>query len=156
MSYDLKLERLFDATPDEVFDAFVDPRAHKKWFRADQSDWVVSSDLDLRPGGRWDLSFGPEKDPRPYRAVSIFARIERPHRLVFRMTRMWPDASSFDTDFVVTFEKRGNKTLFTMNEAGFPTAEERDGFLGGWPDFIDALERAVAELQRDKRRSAAA
>ena len=156
MSYDLKLERVFDATPDEVFGAFIDPHAHREWFRADRPDWAVTSEVDLRPGGRWDLSFGPEKDPRPYRAVSIFAQIEPPHRLVFRMTRMWPDAASFDTDFVVTFQKQGNKTLFTMKETGFQTAEERDGFLGGWPDFIDALERAVAKRQRDKRRPAAA
>lgn len=155
MSFDLKLERLFDAPPEEVFDAFTDPRAHREWVRADQADWVVISEVDLRPGGRWDLSFGPEKDPRPYRAVSIFAKIERPQLLVFRMTRMWPNAASFDTDFAVTFERRGTKTLFTMKETGFHTAETRDSFLGGWPDFIDALERAVAKRQRDKRRAAA-
>lgn len=156
MSFDLELERLFEATPDEVFDAFVDPASHREWFRADQPDWVVTSEVDLRPGGRWDLSFGPEKDPRPYRAASIFARIERPHRLVFRMTRMWPDAASFDTDFVVTFRRHGNRTLFTMKETGFQTAEKRDGFLGGWPYFIDALELAVAKRKRDKHRPAAA
>ena len=113
MTFDLKLERLFDATPEEVFDTFIDPQAHREWFRADEADWVVTSEVDLRPGGRWDLSFGPEKDPRPYRAVSIFAKIERPHRLVFRMTRMWPNAASFDTDFVVTFEKNRETRRFS-------------------------------------------
>lgn len=155
MSYDLKLERLFDAAPDEVFEAFVDPKAQEEWFRADQPDWFVSSEVDLRPGGRWDLSFGPEKD-RPYRAVSIFAEIDSPHRLVFRMTRMWPDTATFDTDFVVTFQEQGNKTLFAMHETGFPTAKDRDGLWAGWPDFIDALERVVAGRQRNKRRSRAA
>jgi uncharacterized protein YndB with AHSA1/START domain len=155
MSYDLKLERLFDATVDEVFDAFIDPKAHEKCFRAGQPEWFVFSEVDLKPGGRWDLAYGPEKE-RLYRSVSIFAEIDRPHRLVFRMTRMWPGTTSFDTDLVVAFQKRGNKTLFTMNESGFPTEEARDGFGGGWPDFIDALGRVVGERQRDKRRSSAA
>jgi uncharacterized protein YndB with AHSA1/START domain len=31
MTHDLRLERLFDASPTEVFDAFTDPSAHEEW-----------------------------------------------------------------------------------------------------------------------------
>lgn len=103
MGYDLRIERLINATPGKVFDAFTRPEAHKNWFRADQPNWKVTSKVDLRVGGSWDLSFGTEKDG-PYRARVVFTEMERPHRLAFTMTRIWPDTESFDTDFVVTFQ----------------------------------------------------
>ena len=32
MSYELRVERLIDATPEEVFDAYTDPEAMRVWF----------------------------------------------------------------------------------------------------------------------------
>ena len=40
MSHDLRLERLYDAAPEVVFDAFTDPDAQKELY-ADAPDWVV-------------------------------------------------------------------------------------------------------------------
>ena len=54
MSLDLQLERVYDAAPEVVFDAFTDPDAQKELY-ADAPDWVVESECDLRPGGRWTI-----------------------------------------------------------------------------------------------------
>jgi uncharacterized protein YndB with AHSA1/START domain len=40
LSYDLRLERLYDAAPEVVFDAFTNPDAQKELY-ADAPDWVV-------------------------------------------------------------------------------------------------------------------
>ena len=54
----LSLERLVDAPPEAVFDAFVDPDAQHDLY-ADAPDWIVESECDLRVGGRWSITFGP-------------------------------------------------------------------------------------------------
>jgi uncharacterized protein YndB with AHSA1/START domain len=33
VSYELEVERVIAATPEEVFDAYTDPEAHKIWFQ---------------------------------------------------------------------------------------------------------------------------
>ena len=49
MSHDLRLERVYDAAPEVVFDAFTDPEAQKELY-ADAPDWVVEAECDLRVG----------------------------------------------------------------------------------------------------------
>ena len=142
MTYDLQLERLVDATPEEVFDAFTDPEAHREWY-ADGPDSEVESAVDLRVGGVWSTSFGP-RGSVPYREDNSFSVVERPGRLVYRSTFTMPDGSSFDTDLDVTFEPRDGKTLLTIRQSGFERESDRDDHQGGWPGFLDRLEQVVA------------
>ncbi len=142
MSHDLKLERLFDAHPDDVFDAFTDPEAQKEWYE-DNEGWVVEASCDLRVGGIWDVSFGEAGST--YRETNVFSEIDRPHKVAYVSTFTMPDGSSFDTTLVVTFEESNGKTLMTIVQTGFPNAEERDAHQGGWPGFIDRLEQVVAK-----------
>ena len=143
MTYDLTLERLIDASPEEVFDAFTDPAAHREWFR-DSPDSEVESSVDLRVGGEWETSFGPAGSV-PYRETNVFSAVDRPSRLAYTSTFTMPDGSSFDTDLVVTFEGRDDKTLMTIVQTGFEREAERDAHQGGWPGFIDRLEQHLAE-----------
>ena len=52
MTHDLRVERVYDAAPGVVFDAFTDPEAQQEMY-ADEPDWIVRSACDLRVGGRW-------------------------------------------------------------------------------------------------------
>lgn len=142
MSYELRLERLIDASPEEVFDAFTDPEAQKEWY-LDQPGWVVQAGGELRPGGRWEVSFGPANQA-PYREANVFTEVRRPNRLAYKSTFHMPDGTSFDTALVVTFEAKQGKTLLTIVQSGFASEQDRNDHQGGWPGFIDRLERVVA------------
>lgn len=88
MTHELRIERVFQAAPEVVFDAFTDPEAQRELY-ADEPDWVVESECDLRVGGRWWISFGPPGTP-PARETSVFELIDRPRRLVFSSTMALP------------------------------------------------------------------
>lgn len=141
MTYDLRLERLIDAPPEEVFDAFTDPDAHRQWY-LDSPDFEVESSVDLRPGGSWVTSFGPAGQP-PYREENTFTEVARPSRLVYTSIFRNANGESFDTDLVVTFEARGDKTLLTVVQSGFEDQQDRDDHQGGWPAFLDRLDKYV-------------
>lgn len=141
MSHDLRLERWFDASPEDVFDAYTDPVAQREWY-PDQPGWVVEAQCDLRVGGRWSVAFGPPGS-EPYRETNVFKEIDRARRLVYTSTVTMPDGSSFDTGMEVTFEEQDGRTRMTIVHTGFPTAELRDDHRGGWPGFLDRLERVV-------------
>jgi uncharacterized protein YndB with AHSA1/START domain len=141
VSHDLSLERWFDASPEDVFDAYTDPVAQKSIYQ-DEPGWVVEAECDLRVGGRWSVAFGPP-GREPYRETNVFKEIDRPRRLVYTSTVTMPDGSSFDTGMEVTFEERDGRTRMTIVHTGFPTTELRDGHQEGWPGFLDRLERVV-------------
>jgi uncharacterized protein YndB with AHSA1/START domain len=136
------VERLFDAAPEAVFDAFTDPQAQRELY-ADAPDWIVESECDLRVGGRWTIAFGPAGST-PARETNVFEVVDRPRRLVYRSTMAMPDGSSIDTGMEVTFAVEDGQTRLVIVQSGFPTAEARDGFTEGWASIVDGLGRAVA------------
>jgi uncharacterized protein YndB with AHSA1/START domain len=141
VSHDLRLERVFAAAPEVVFDAFTDPDAQKELY-ADSPDWVVEAECDLRVGGRWTITFGPP-GARPARETNVFQVVDRPRRLVYASTMTMPDGSTIDMAMEVHFEQAHGGTRMTILQRGFPAAEVRDEFAGGWAGILDGLLRVV-------------
>ena len=142
MRLDVELSRLIDATAAEVFDAFADSEGQAVFYGRDESGWIVESQCDLRVGGIWTVEFGPSRREL-YRHRHGFEVIERPRRLVMASTETRLDGSSFHTKLEFTFEDRGGKTLMTMIQRGFPTAELRDEHGRGVPGALARLEGLV-------------
>lgn len=144
MSHDLRLERLLDGTPDEVFDAFVDPDAMLEWYQENPGWDVEVVACDVRVGGTTIVSFGPRSGEWHCREEMTYTEVERPHRLAYNEYFGAGEESGFHTVVSLTFEDRDGKTLLTLSQTGFPNVDERDAHLGGWPGFLDRLERVVA------------
>jgi uncharacterized protein YndB with AHSA1/START domain len=152
VTYDLRIERVIDAPPEVVFDAFVDPDAQKELYD-DVTDptWIVESELDLRVGGTWTIVFG-KAGKEPYRETNRFSEVDRPRRIVFDSTLfMVDDGRDVETTVTVTFEDRDGKTFLTIVQTGFQREADRDGIQGGWPSILDALERVVASRMADRK-----
>jgi uncharacterized protein YndB with AHSA1/START domain len=142
VSHDLRLERVYDAAPEVVFDAFTDPDAQKELY-ADAPDWIVDAECDLRVGGRWSIAFGPPGSA-PARETNVFQVVDRPRRLVYASTMTMPDGSTVDTGMEVVFQPEDGGTRLMITQRGFPTPRLRDEFAGGWASILDGLGRVVA------------
>jgi uncharacterized protein YndB with AHSA1/START domain len=147
LSHDLRVERMFDAAPEVVFDAFTDPEAQRELY-ADAPDWVVEAECDLRVGGRWTIAFGPPGGA-PARETNVFQVVDRPRRLVYASTMTMPDGSRVDTGMQVTFEEERGGTRVTIIQRGFVTPQLRDDFTSGWASILDGLGRVVAARAAD-------
>jgi uncharacterized protein YndB with AHSA1/START domain len=147
MTYELKIERLFDAPPELVFDTLVDPEAQDELFNDQLEGWrLLKSEIDLRVGGTWTISFGPEDGTgEPDRLDSVFTEIDRPRRLAYDLSMFVGEwGRTVDSTVAYTFEDRDGKTLLTIVQSGFETEADRDAYLEGTPGFIDSLQRVVA------------
>jgi uncharacterized protein YndB with AHSA1/START domain len=143
VSEELRLERVLDAAPETVFDAFTDPDAQRELY-ADAPDWVVTSSCDLRVGGRWTIEFGPPGGAAALETC-VFEVVDRPRRLVYASTMRMPDGTSVDTAMEVRFEaEEGGRTRLVILQRGFPTRELRDELADGWPGILDGLARVAA------------
>jgi uncharacterized protein YndB with AHSA1/START domain len=146
MTFELRLERVFDASPEVVFDAFVDPDAQEQLHGSGQPGWTISRcETDVRVGGTSIYEMGMDgQEPDVERRV--FTVVDRPHRLVFQHSMKsaeW-DGRVVETEMTITFEDQDGKTLLTMVQTGFETEAMRDDFLHGWPAYLDTLRSTVA------------
>jgi uncharacterized protein YndB with AHSA1/START domain len=142
MTHDTRFERLVAASPEQVFDAFTEPGGQEAFYGQDDTGWIVESECDLRVGGAWSIAFGSSRDEL-YRHRHVFLAIDRPHRIVLATTETRLDGSSFDFETEFTFEPRDRRTLMTMVQKGFPTAELRDEHGRGVPNAFARLARFI-------------
>ena len=153
MSHELRFDRLIDAEPEVVFDAFSEPGGQAAFYRQDEPGWVVRSECDLQVGGVWTVEFGPSED-RIYRHRHVFEVIDRPRRVLMTTTETRLDGSSFDTEMEFVFEEQEGKTLLRMFHRGFPTTELRDEHRRGLPEAFAQLDQFVSTTHQENGDSA--
>ena len=146
-TYELKIQRLFDAPPELVFDTLVDPEAQEELFADQVEGWrLLESEIDLRVGGTWTIVFGPaDGRGEADRLTNVFTEIDRPRRLAYDLSMFVSEwGRTVDSTVTYTFEEQDGKTLLTIVQSGFEAEADRDAYMDGTPGFIDALQRAVA------------
>lgn len=133
----LSVERVIAAPPKTIFDAFI------AVYDSQRPDWVTGSELDLRPGGRWSVSFQVPGGPA-FREERVITALERPRRLAYDMTAEYADAPSFATIVEITIEAVPGGQRLRLAQRGFPGPAIRDEFAGAWPDVLAELDRRVS------------
>jgi len=136
----LEMERLIPAPPERVFEYWTEPELVAKWFGPGDFD-VPSSDLDLRPGGKWRTTIrSPEGKLRT--VSGVYSTIEPPRRLVF--TWAWDDDNGVrghETQVTVTLEPTPGGTRLRLVQEDFQNREVRDLHNGGWGSSLSKLQR---------------
>jgi len=116
-----------------------------QWVYREGEDAVVRvAELDLRVGGRYRVERGPA-GAKPYIESGVYLEIDPPRCLKMSETLDAPESTPWaDTTVSVVFEEEDGKTRLVLVHESFPSREERDNAAGGWPGFIDRIERLVA------------
>jgi uncharacterized protein YndB with AHSA1/START domain len=135
----LEMERLIPASPERVFEYWTEPELVAKWFGPGDFD-VPSSQLDLRPGGKWRTTIrSPEGQLRT--VSGVYSTIEPPRRLVF--TWAWDDdhgVRGHETQVTVTLEPTPGGTRLRLVQEDFQNREVRDRHNGGWTSALNKLQ----------------
>jgi uncharacterized protein YndB with AHSA1/START domain len=131
--FDLTVSRTMDASPADVFDAWVDAAKVSAWFGAARV--VMHPAVD-------DLYYiSVPHQGRHWPHYGRFLRIERP-RFV---EQTWMSESTHGLESIVTFtiEPRGRGSEVTIRHTGLPDDNERRNHQEGWTSLLDALARLV-------------
>lgn len=128
----LSVERVIDAGPEAIFDAFI------AMYDSQRPAWVTSSQLDLRPGGRWTVGFQVPDGPA-FREERVITALERPGRLAYDVRAIYPGAPGFSTSVEVTVAPASGGQRIRLAQRGFPTASARDEYASAWRDVLGEL-----------------
>jgi uncharacterized protein YndB with AHSA1/START domain len=150
MSFELKVQRVMDASAEEIFEALTSTEAQRIWFRGAEQDpsHIVEIECDPRVGGQWLQVWGPNPQ-EVYRELCVFTVVDPPHRLAMTSNMTGPDGDSIDTEVDIRLEEAEGKTRVTILHSAIPTAELRD-FLAtmAWQGFFDRVEWYVTSYEK--------
>ena len=137
----VRIERTFDATAEDVFDAWTSPEVIRRWFKPAQGWQEPSAEVDLRVGGTIRVVMRtPEGEP--VEAGGEFTLIERPHRLAFTWT--FDDDPSNQQMIELEFTERDGATSVLFVNSNISEEKRRDQQYDGWSTCLDNLEAVVA------------
>jgi uncharacterized protein YndB with AHSA1/START domain len=140
----LRVERVFDAPIDAVFDAWLSVDALKLWWPAG-ADWDTPvAEVDPRVGGRLRLVMRTP-DGEEYGGSGSYVEIDRPRRLVF--TWAWDTANEEEQEQLVEVEfidRRDGTTQVLLTNRGLPDRAARDSHREGWLASFENLDGVLA------------
>jgi len=140
--FDLRIERSFDTSLEEVFEAWTSEEVLRRWFHAGVGWETPSAEVDLRVGGRVRVvmrnpdggaEYGGERRVHRGRAAA-------PSGLHLDLRRR---SVEHPADRAAVSEREGTTTV-VMDNSGISAERRRDSQIGGWNACLDELERALA------------
>jgi uncharacterized protein YndB with AHSA1/START domain len=139
--HELRIERTFDASAEDVFDAWTSAEVLRRWFHAGP-DWSTpTAEVDLRIGGKVRVAMR-EPDGTEHAMGGKFTLIDRPRRLAMTWTfDDWPEKQQM---IELEFTEHDGRTTVVLINGGIDTEQHRGEQQVGWKDCLDSLERELA------------
>lgn len=139
----LSLERHYPVAPQNVWRAWTDPQALKKWWYPAPGERVSLAELDVRVGGRYRIVFGGPEGTQ-HEVAGIYKEVVPNRKLAF--TWSWPRTTP-ERESLVTIlfkESRGGTQLDFRHEQFFDESV-RDAHKRGWQPILDKLAEFLKE-----------
>lgn len=138
----VRVSRIFDARPERVFDAWLDPEVLGKWMFGPsvREEEIVHLKTDPRVGGTF--SFLVRRGGAEIDHVGMYRIIDRPNRLAFT----WGVAGDSEDASLVTVEFRATPSgcaLTLSHEMAATWADFAEQAQASWSTMLDALAAFV-------------
>ena len=130
-SVTVQVSRRFNASPERVFEAWLDPHKARQFLFTRPGQVVVRAEIDARVGG--SFLFVARRDGKDIDHIGTYLEIDRPRRLVFtlRVPAAWEDDNRVTVE-IVPLELGCELTV--THEGVLPEHAER--IESGWSIFL--------------------
>jgi uncharacterized protein YndB with AHSA1/START domain len=134
----LEVIRLLDASPEHVFDAWLEKDQWEAWIGPEGCRSEITL-FEPFVGGRYRLLM-KLSDGRTLPVTGAFQSIARPHG--FSLTWGW-ELGNGTTLVTVSLRAAGAQTELTLRHEGLPTPPDRENHSQGWNSALNKLARYV-------------
>jgi uncharacterized protein YndB with AHSA1/START domain len=150
--HELVLRRVFDAAPDQIWKAWMEPALLQRWF-CPKPWYVTDAVIEPRPGGRFNcVMHGPNGEVMPNSGVFLEVVPQRKWTTTDAFTPDWkPAGQPFMVATVELIPLADGKTEYVAtarhwNEATMKQHEAM-GFHEGWGAAADQLAELLKEMR---------
>jgi uncharacterized protein YndB with AHSA1/START domain len=153
---EVELERIYDASPEDVWKAWTDPVLLKQWWGPDNVT-IPECEVDLRVGGKFYIVMEAGEAMGPYKGIKWPMQAEftvvEPYSKLFYNAKAWvggqEDQTTIDQTTEVTLTEEQDKTKVNVkaviHKAG-PGAEMAvQGMQAGFTQQLEKLNSFLTE-----------
>ena len=135
----LQIKKSFGASPERVFDAWIDPAVASRFLFATPTGEIIRCDIDARPGGQFTITRRDEQGDTDH--VGTYEVVDRPKKLVFSfgVPRYAPQVTRVSIEITPT--SSGCDLMFTHEDVLPDWAEKT---MQGWTMILDNLGKTIA------------
>jgi uncharacterized protein YndB with AHSA1/START domain len=137
----LRITRIFDATCERVFDAWV-KRDHFVQWMCPPGVEVTVCEIDVRPGGAWRID-GRHSGDRVFSSSGRYLEVKRTERLIFTWAHHadgdFAKPRGHETTVHIELRALGDKTELTLIHGPFADTSSLDNHNSGWTGTFDKL-----------------
>ena len=137
----VKIEMSFNATIEEVWNAWTDPQLVLKWFGSDPNGEGINAQMDVRPGGSYKITF-KDSDGTEHTCMGKYLTIENPKRLSF--TWEWENEPGVESLLTILLSLRNNVTHMLFEHINVGSASAHN-YLVGWKATFLKLNRILTQ-----------
>jgi uncharacterized protein YndB with AHSA1/START domain len=130
----------FPNAPEEVWAAWTQPDLVSQWFGSNPDGKVSSAVLDVRPGGRFAVTF-LDRDGTEHTASGVYRQVEQPRELRFGWS--WKSEPGVETQVTVTLIPESSGTRMEFEHGGHTQASSHD-YESGWRSTFAKMQGAIA------------
>jgi uncharacterized protein YndB with AHSA1/START domain len=127
VSRDLTITRVYAASPQQVWDAWTEPKQLARWWG--KRGWSAQPDsivLDVRPGGMFRVTTVNDQDGSEMTNEGTYTEVEEPRRLIFGETTVtFEDLGDGRTEMTFHTTTEASDELFQRMQGGVESAFER-------------------------------
>lgn len=134
--------RRFAASPEQVFDAWLDPARAGRWLFATPAGEMVQVEIDPRVGGRY--TFVERRDGEDVAHSGEYLEIDRPRRLVFTLS-VAKYGQHADRVTVEIIPVGAGCELTISHEMSAANAAFLERTERGWGGILEGLAAALVE-----------
>ena len=138
----LEINRVFEAPPSVLFEAFTDPRQLARWWGPEGFS-APRLEFDPRVGDGYRIEMQPPEGNAFY-LTGEFRTVDPPDRLAYTFTWEDPDPEDVETLVELSFRGLGASTEITLTHGDFKTESRRELHRAGWTDSFNKLEKIIS------------
>ena len=136
----LTIKRRFNASPEQVFAAWTDPKKVMRWMGPGEIK-ALHAESDLRTGGRYRWVMRAP-DGEDHDVSGVYREIIPNEKLVF--TWAWKSTPERESLVTLTFKRDGDGTLMTLLHEKFFDDDARDRHQVGWTTAMQKLDKYLS------------
>ncbi|NVJ98081.1 MAG: SRPBCC domain-containing protein [Alphaproteobacteria bacterium] len=138
----LRMERVFKATPQRVFDAFTKPEQVAAWW-GPEGMHVARLELNTVESGVW-FTVMENGAGEQYHVSGRYLVIDPPKRLVFTWAWTNDGVRGHETEVELTFTETEAGCRLNLVQTVFENQDWRDDHNGGWTSSLNCLDVYLA------------
>jgi uncharacterized protein YndB with AHSA1/START domain len=142
----IRMERTYEASAEEVFDAWTSPEVLRRWWFVEPSQRTAVADVDLRVGGSYRLTMEDADSGARHTVVGEYEEILRPELLVYSWRwELDTGGTGHQSRVSVRFIADGERTTVVLNHSGLEDAASAERHSVGWSACLEHLASSALE-----------